>query len=228
MNTPFISVIVPLYNTEKYIDEALQSLLHQTYKIDQIIVIDDGSTDKGAEIVKKYPQIELYQQENQGLKKTLNIGLSKATGDYIGFLDADDRWKLDKLEIQLNHLQNNPSLDMVFGRSTRFKMILDEKGEEQEELLDYVKAVYLSGGLYRKTVFERIGRFSTDSKLHNFIDWFGRVKDAKLSILEIENVICERRIHGNNMGIVNKDKQREEYFATLKAALDRKRSLNNQ
>ena len=93
-----ISVIVPLYNTEKYIEEAILSLLNQTTKIDQIIVVDDGSTDNGAEIVKKYPQVELIQKENEGLKKTLNCGLSHAMGDFIGFLDADDRWKTNKLK----------------------------------------------------------------------------------------------------------------------------------
>ncbi len=228
MKTPTISVIIPLYNTEKYIEEAIQSLLNQTYNIDQIIVIDDGSTDNSAQIVKKYPQIELYQQENQGLKKTLNTGLSKASGDFIGFLDADDRWKLDKLEIQLNHLQKNLLVDIVFGRSTRFKMIVNEKGEEQEELLDYIKGVYLSGGLYRKSVFEVVGNFTTLEKMHNFIEWFGRVKESKIAILEIEDVICERRIHGDNMGIKDKDKQREEYLATLKASLDRRRAEENK
>lgn len=223
-----ISVIVPLYNTEKYIEEAILSLLNQTIKIDQIIVVDDGSTDNGAEIVKKYPQIQLIQKENEGLKKTLNCGLSHATGDFIGFLDADDRWKSDKLKVQLDFLVNHPEVDIAFVNSERFKMVNIENGKSLEEKIDVMNGKTLPTGLYRKQVFDIVGIFSIEKQFHNFMEWLDRAQFKNINMVMINEVLYERRIHDSNMGIVEKQNQREQYLATLKAALDRKRSQENK
>ncbi len=218
-----ISVIVPLYNTEKYIEEAILSLLNQTIKIDQIIVVDDGSTDNGAEIVKKYPQVELIQKENEGLKKTLNCGLSHAMGDFIGFLDADDRWRKDKLKVQLDFLENHPEVDIAFVNSERFKMIKTETGESLEERIDVMNGKTLPTGLYRKQVFDKVGIFSVENQFHNFMEWLDRAQFNKINMEMIPEVLYERRIHDSNMGIVEKQNQRDQYLATLKASLDRRR-----
>jgi glycosyltransferase involved in cell wall biosynthesis len=222
-----ISVIVPLYNTEKYIEEAILSLLNQTINIDQIIVVDDGSTDNGAEIVKKYPKIELIQKENEGLKKTLNCGLSHATGDIIGFLDADDRWKTDKLKVQLDYLVNHPDVDVAFVNSERFKMVKLENGKSHEEKIDVMSGKTLPTGLYRKKVFDVVGVFSVENQFHNFMEWLDRAQFKNINMVMINEVLYERRIHDSNMGIINKDSQREQYLATLKASLDRRRAQEN-
>jgi glycosyltransferase involved in cell wall biosynthesis len=218
-----ISVIVPLNNTELYIEEAILSLLNQTIKIDQIIVVDDGSIDRGAEIVKKYPQVELIQKENEGLKKTLNCGLSHAMGDFIGFLDADDRWRKDKLKVQLDFLENHPEVDIAFVNSERFKMIKTETGESLEERIDVMNGKTLPTGLYRKQVFDKVGVFSVENQFHNFMEWLDRAQFNKINMEMIPEVLYERRIHDSNMGIVEKQRQREQYLATLKASLDRRR-----
>lgn len=224
MKTPTISAIIPLYNTEKYIEQAIQSLLNQTIKIDQIIVVDDGSTDNGAEIVKKYPQIELIQKENEGLKKTLNCGLSHATGDFIGFLDADDRWKTDKLKVQLDYLVDHPEVDVAFVNSERFKMVKLENGKSLEEKIDVMSGKTLPTGLYRKQVFDVVGVFSVENQFHNFMEWLDRAQFKNINMVMINEVLYERRIHDSNMGVLEKDKQREQYLATLKASLDRRRA----
>ena len=218
-----ISVIVPLYNTEKYIEEAILSLLNQTTKIDQIIVVDDGSTDNGAEIVKKYPQVELIQKENEGLKKTLNCGLSYAMGDFIGFLDADDRWRKDKLKVQLDFLEHHPEVDIAFVNSERFKMVKTETGQSLEERIDVMNGKTLPTGLYRKQVFDKVGIFSVENQFHNFMEWLDRAQFNKINMEMIPEVLYERRIHDSNMGIVEKQNQRDQYLATLKASLDRRR-----
>jgi glycosyltransferase involved in cell wall biosynthesis len=221
-----ISVIVPLYNTELYIEDAIISLLNQSIKIDQIIVVDDGSTDRGAEIVKKYPQIELIQKENEGLKKTLNCGLSYAKGDFIGFLDADDRWKKDKLKVQLEFLENHPEVDIAFVNSERFKMVNTVEGIIKEEFIDYISGKTLSVGLYRKQVFEKVGVFSVENQFHNFMEWLDRAQFHKINMAMISEVMYERRIHDSNMGILEKQRQRDQYLATIKASLERRRQGN--
>ena len=218
------SVIIALFNTEKYIDEAIQSLINQTIKIDQIIVVNDGSTDHGPEIIKKINQIEIYHKENSGLKDTLNFGLSKTKGEFIGFLDADDRWVDNKLEIQLNLLEQNHEIDVVYGISKNFKYNSETQSEETVEL---IKGKSFPTGLYRKSIFEKVGLLTTDSKMHNFIEWYDRATSHMIKDLVHNDIIYERRIHDSNIGVVEKQRQRNQYLATLKASLDRRRAANN-
>ncbi|MGL6105767.1 glycosyltransferase family 2 protein [Romboutsia sp.] len=94
MNNKKISVIVPVYNVEKYLERCLNSLLNQTYKNLEIILINDGSTDSSEEIRKKYSKqdekIKFISQENKGIAETRNVGIKNSTGEYIAFLDSDD------------------------------------------------------------------------------------------------------------------------------------------
>lgn len=95
-----VSVIIPVYNKEHYVFETLQSLLEQTFSDWEAIVIDDGSKDNSADIVKciKDPRIQFFQQSNHGVSYTRNKGIEMARGEFIAFLDADDTWFPDYLE----------------------------------------------------------------------------------------------------------------------------------
>ena len=89
---PLISTIIPLFNCEKYLGAAIESILAQNYQPMQIIVVDDGSTDGSAAVARSFSQVEYYFQENAGVATALNHGLSKAKGEFIAFLDSDDLW----------------------------------------------------------------------------------------------------------------------------------------
>ena len=101
-NRPLVSVVIPVYNVEKYLRECVDSVINQTYRQIEIILIDDGSTDSGGDICEKYAlidsRIKLIHQENQGLGHARNVGMGEATGKYVIFLDSDDYWKLTALE----------------------------------------------------------------------------------------------------------------------------------
>ena len=109
-NTPLVSVVIPMYNVENYIGETLQSILNQTYKNIEIIVVDDGSKDKSAEVVKDYQQknacIRYIFQENSGVSAARNRGIEEASGEYIAFLDSDDLWLESKIEKQLERISS--------------------------------------------------------------------------------------------------------------------------
>lgn len=109
-----ISIIVPAYNAEKYIGKCLDSLLSQTYKDIEIIVVNDGSTDATEEIIKQYKdkRIKYYKNKNQGIGKTRNFGIEKATGNYIMFIDSDDYVEEDACEKMLNKATSD-DLDVV-------------------------------------------------------------------------------------------------------------------
>lgn len=94
MNNPLVSIIVPVYNTEKYIRECLQSLIHQSYAHIEIIAVDDGSTDNSLKILNdisaKDKRLKIFSQPNQGISAARNFALTKTTGEYVMFVDADD------------------------------------------------------------------------------------------------------------------------------------------
>jgi glycosyltransferase involved in cell wall biosynthesis len=120
-----VSVVIPTYNSAHLLDDALQSVLEQTYKDFEIIVVDDGSTDNTSEVVSKYnDKLHYFRVDNRGPAKARNYGISKATGKYIAFLDADDKWLPTKLEKQVSMFEQNPEFGMVFTENSLF----DAKG----------------------------------------------------------------------------------------------------
>jgi glycosyltransferase involved in cell wall biosynthesis len=122
-----VSVIIPVYNVEKYIAETLQSVLAQTYPNFEIIIVDDESCDRSIEICQHFndPRIRIIHQKNRGLAGARNTGIRHATGDYIALLDSDDLWLPDKLEKQIEHLERFPKVGVSFSRSA----FIDESGK---------------------------------------------------------------------------------------------------
>ncbi|WP_316353881.1 glycosyltransferase family 2 protein [Candidatus Trichorickettsia mobilis] len=128
-NEPTVSVVIASYNHGLYVAEALQSVLDQTYQNFEIIVTDDGSTDNSVEVIKKFndPRIKLFEfKENQGACAATNNSINNSKGKYIAIMNSDDVWALDKLEKQINFLEQNKNIDAVFS-SVEF---LDENMKE--------------------------------------------------------------------------------------------------
>ena len=116
LENPKISVIIPAYNARKFIGEAIESVLNQTFPAHEIIVVDDGSTDGTEEFVKNLfkDKVRLIQQENKGMGAARNAGIQVATGNIFQFLDADDLLLPNKFEIQLDFWRRNPEFDIVY------------------------------------------------------------------------------------------------------------------
>ncbi len=120
-----ISVIIPTYNCSDYIIEAIESVLNQTYKDVEIIVIDDGSTDDTYKILKPYlHKIKYIYQDNSGPSRARNVGIQEAKGEYIAFLDADDKWRTFKIYLQLSLLEALPDVNMIFSNYA----VIDKNG----------------------------------------------------------------------------------------------------
>ena len=126
MNNPLVSIIIPVYNSGKYLSETIHSALQQTWKNKEIIIIDDGSVDNSLTIAKTFERdiLHVFHQENKGASAARNYGLSKAKGDYIQFLDSDDILPPQKIEKQIPLLLDQP--DCIVGcRWIRFKNSID-------------------------------------------------------------------------------------------------------
>lgn len=132
-----VSVIIAVYNGEKYIAEAIESLLSQTYKDIEIIVSDDGSTDRTKDIIKKYKNVRYIYQDRRGEGAARNLGISISKGKYLCFLDADDLYANDKIEKQVEILDNNKEVSVVYNDLK----VVDEK-------LNYINTLK-SEGIYR-------------------------------------------------------------------------------
>lgn len=116
---PKVSVVIPLYNTENYIQECLRSVLCQRFKDFEVLVVDDGSTDQSARLVREFSdtRVRYIFQENRGLPGARNTGIRHARGEYIAFLDADDRWHPDKLEKHVRHLDGDSEVGVSYSSS---------------------------------------------------------------------------------------------------------------
>ncbi|MDF5726716.1 MAG: glycosyltransferase family 2 protein [Rhizonema sp. PD38] len=122
-----ISVIIPVYQVEKYIAATIKSVLEQTYTNFELIIVDDGSTDKSREICQQFtdPRIKIIFQENRGVAAARNTGIRNAQGEYLALLDADDLWLPEKLAKHVAHLETSPSVGVSFCRSA----FIDEQGK---------------------------------------------------------------------------------------------------
>ncbi|MFM6395643.1 glycosyltransferase family 2 protein [Planktothrix sp.] len=114
---PLISVVIPTYNAEKTIEETIHSVLNQTVSDLELIVVNDGSTDSTLEIISKFtdPRLKVFSYPHSGANSARNRGLEQASGEYISFIDADDLWTPDKLELQLKVLQENPEAKVAYS-----------------------------------------------------------------------------------------------------------------
>jgi glycosyltransferase involved in cell wall biosynthesis len=212
MSLPLISVLMPAYNAEKYIKDALNSIVATQYPNLEIIVVNDGSTDNTAEIIENYPfPIRLYHQDNQGIPITRNRTLDLMTGDIFTFLDADDLWTAYKLKVQLPLLHD---ADVVLGQS---RMIINQ---------DSWLSLYLSTGVYHRSVLDVVGKFAEDLPIGEDSDWLYRAWEANLRIIHHNNVVHVYRRHTDNITMdvpaVNRN-----HLRILKRSLDRRRNSGN-
>lgn len=207
-----VSVIIPNYNTAKYIADAIESVLSQAYQNFELIVVDDGSTDNTKEVVQKYinqPTFKYIFQENKGLSAARNTGIKASQGEFIAFLDADDIWLPEKLEHQIK-LMDSDKVGIVScsGYTTNEKgEILDtfiKKNYSNRYLLlrDLSMKNVVSGGgstaLVRKTCFDVIGLF--DENLKSSEDWDMWLRIAqRFDIIFVEKPLVKIRVRNNSM-----------------------------
>jgi glycosyltransferase involved in cell wall biosynthesis len=220
-----VSVIVPVYNGEKYLKKALDSALGQSAKPCEVLVIDDGSTDTTAELARQYGErIRYIRKSNGGAAAARNDGIQKAAGDYVAFLDADDYWNIQKLEFQLQEIQKPGAANMIFGMSAQFYS--PETGEDFRQKYrcpsQPMKGALPGTLLIKREDFLKVGLFSTEYKTGEFIEWYQRAQEAGMTSAYLPEVLLYRRIHPQNHGIVQKQ-QKEDYARIVKEMLLRRR-----
>jgi glycosyltransferase involved in cell wall biosynthesis len=192
---PKISVVIPTYNRSTYVTKAIDSVLAQSYRDYEIIVVDDGSTDNTCEVLKSYMNKICYiYQENAGVSATRNRGVRESKGLYLAFLDSDDLWYPEKLELQVKHIQDNDAENVIsFHGVEWFVQKLEEKellrrcesvkwprvstdGYVKDPVLDVAEGAYFSLGtmLCCKSTFLKIGFFCEELSAGEDEEWISR------------------------------------------------------
>jgi glycosyltransferase involved in cell wall biosynthesis len=220
-----VSVIIPVYNAERYLRAAIESVLTQTVLPLEIIVVDDGSTDASGTVARRFvPNVRVVTQPNEGPAAARNCGVSLARGDYLAFLDADDLWLPGKLTQQLAILQSQPTVDMVFGQVEQF--VSPELPPTERPVLPkhpVMNGQHVGAMLIRRKSFTVVGPFTTQWAIGEFIDWYGRAQAAGLQAVVLPAIVMRRRLHDDNLTRRTVE-QRTDYAKILKAHLNAKRA----
>jgi glycosyltransferase involved in cell wall biosynthesis len=227
MKNSLISCIVPVYNGEQYLKEALDSILTQTYRELELIVIDDGSTDGTAAVVAGYgDRVRCQFQPNAGPAAACNSGLTTAHGDLVAFLAADDLWHPEKLARQMARFQARPELDLCVTQLQNFwvpKLIEEEAKFRDHRLSKPMPGYTCVTLLARRSLFETVGAFNSTLQHGNDLEWFLRAAEHGAVMELLPDVLVYRRLHQTNRSRRLAANSREAFLQILKTSLDRRR-----
>ena len=235
---PLISVIIPTYNRAHFLREAIDSVLTQTYKNLELIVVDDGSTDNTSEIIRKFTdkRIDYICEGHGGTSAARNRGIRKANGSYIAFLDSDDIWLPEKIEKQLKIFQEsklNPGVVYTgiqyidsHGNKKKQKKLSNHRGKILKQLLRKNIAGIGSTILVKRECFEKCGLF--DESLPSRVDLDILIRICQHFTADfVPEILCLTRIHDERItaDITGKIKSREILFEKIYPYLKRYRIL---
>lgn len=225
VDKPLVSVIIPVYNCDRYLEQAIRSVLDQHYRPLELIVVDDGSEDHSADIAQSFKEVRYLHQPNQGVAAARNTGIAGAHGEFLAFLDADDLWPPNKLSAQVLYMLEHPQTGYTLTSLVNFLepgtdwpswANNDPRSEGQNA---YSPCTLLA----RKTVFDCIGNFDSRYKIGEDTEWFVRAKDAEIPFMILSDVVVQRRIHGANLCYEKSALRKHTLMEILKASVDRKR-----
>ena len=217
MNEPIVSVIMPAYNSEKYIDESIKSIISQSFTKWELIIVDDGSDDSTSEVVKKFLDSDnrimlIKLKQNKGSANAKNIGISKARGDYIAIMDADDIMCENRLSLQVSAFERYPDVDIVCGNV----ITVNNNGEllYYSPKFDAEPKNVINGTIMvrRKKMLEYRTKFVTS---HDY-DLFLRMKSNGYNFMLIREYLIKYRLHGGS--IVHQNIMRKYLLAQLAEA----------
>jgi glycosyltransferase involved in cell wall biosynthesis len=224
-DSKLISVVIPVYNCERYLSEAIESVQRQSYKPIEIIVVDDGSADRSGEIAKRFgSSITYVLQLHRGIAAARNAGINMSKGAFLAFLDADDLWTENKVMLQMDILIGNPAIDCVFGHVRQFLSpdISPETRRKVKIPREVMPGYVPSTALIRRESFFRVGFFGENWHVGEFIDWYLIAREQGMEDVMLKEIVLRRRIHDGNTGI-RQSADKTDYVRILKSSLDRRR-----
>jgi glycosyltransferase involved in cell wall biosynthesis len=224
---PLISCIVPVYNGEKYLAEAIESILAQSYRPLEVIIVDAGSTDDTPQVVAGFKDRVVYlEQSNRGPSATRNLGVSASRGDFVAFLDPDDLWHPDKLARQMGCFEACPELDLCVAHVKLF-WAAELQGEAMRlrgQARGNIVPGFTTGTLLtRRKFFYAVGDFDAALWFGDATDWFLRAANRRAVMELLPDVLLYHRMHATNLTRRRIDASRDEFLGIVKRSLDYRR-----
>jgi teichuronic acid biosynthesis glycosyltransferase TuaG len=201
-----VAVVIPCFNSSAFVGEAVESALAQTYQPLEVLVVNDGSTDASADVLRRYAgRIRVIDQDNQGLAAARNAGIDATTSTYIAFLDADDRWRCNKIATQVEYLRSHPQVSLVFcDRSW-----IDTRGEpiaapqHRRPVTPSLQTLIAGNFIQPSTVLlrrEALAHERFDRAMPGTEDWDLWLRLAvRCEFAYLAEPLVEYRVHGTNM-----------------------------
>ncbi len=208
--TPTIAVAIPAYNAERWIAATLESVLAQTDPPDEVIVVDDGSTDATAEIAGRFAAVRVLRQANMGAPAAYNRGFDEARSDYVAMLPADDLWRPRKIERQRATLAARPEIDVTFAHARMFGLIEEEyerpSGRGVLDWAEFAPEMYrvdlipAPTAVVRRSLHVRLGRFREDLLAEDYEFWLRALEAGAIFHYDERCMLDYRRHEGNLSG----------------------------
>jgi glycosyltransferase involved in cell wall biosynthesis len=229
VRAPLVSVVIPVYNGEQYLAEAIDSAFAQEYRPLEIVVVDDGSTDGSADIARSYADVRYIHRPNGGPAAARNSGIAASAGEFIAFLDHDDVWAPNKLSIEVELLVKYTHLGCIMSRAQLF--LEDRKewpawvtlGLEGPTTLTHLQSALV----VRRDVFNRVGLFDEDYRVAEDTEWLLRASDADIEMTYMTRALMRRRVHGGNLSY-RQDLARHFAVRAVHGSIQRQRARGRQ
>jgi glycosyltransferase involved in cell wall biosynthesis len=221
-----VSVIMPALNADRFIDAALRSLLSERHAVSlDVIVIDDGSTDRTRDIVyafaRDFPEVRLLRNPRKGIAAARNTGLDNITDDcdFVTFLDADDVSYPGRIARQRSLLLSDPTIDVLYGTMEMFTALDDSiLAPAPGSAIKRIRGPYLQSAMYRRTVIERVGRFDESFRQGDDSDFVLRVIEHEFRLVLDDGLAAYYRRHDANVTLNVEEMKREFMRASLRWA----------
>lgn len=224
-SSPAVSCVIPVYNAGRWLAEALESLLAQTLPADEIVIVDDGSTDDSRAVVMAYDRHVRYaRQDHRGPAAARNLGIEMSHGDLVAFLDADDLAEPDRFERQAACFEGGRDLDVCLSHIRRFWVAGLEEEEERLRQAGFAEprpGTVTQSGMVRRELLDRLA-FDPSLMTGEDQDWLLRARDGGARVHLMDAVLVRHRMHLENL-TRRQDAVRDDMLVWVKRALDRQR-----
>lgn len=216
-----VGAALPVYNGERYLAAALASVLDQSYPVNDIVVVDDGSEDDSYAVALEVgPQIRVVRQPHAGVGVARSRAVNLVRGEFVVLLDADDLLTARSVESRMEVVSTRDDVDIVYGHIRCFAECVDGLPVP----LDEPRPAHVPGAmLVRRSAFERVGPFAADLHVAEGLDWLLRAHEIGLREETVPELVQWRRVHGANNSLIARE-ARYELPRVLKASLDRRRA----
>jgi glycosyltransferase involved in cell wall biosynthesis len=196
VDRPLVTAFMPVYNGEKFLKASLESLLAQDYEPLEVVVCNDGSTDRTAEILSRYPTIRTVHQENRGRAAACAAAIEASTGELLTSFDADDLWPPNRLTLQATYLLDHPEVGCVLGRQ---EWMNPPPWLGRDPVFGDLDGLPIGSAMFRRSVYDEIGGFDATFRHSEDMDLLLRIREHGIGISILPEIVLYRRFHGEQM-----------------------------